>query len=135
MNGFFAAAQNGGVAGFETKAGGVSGDVGTRFVDDDHDANGRGNFLQAQAVGTSAFVEDSSNRIGQRRDFAQTFGHAGDAFVIEFQTVEHGAGKAGFGAGFHVAGVGLLDGGAVLFEASAMASRQAFFSAVVSLAN
>ena len=71
MDRFLAAAQNGGVAGFETKAGGVGRDVGARFVNDDDDADGRGNFLQAQAVGARAFVEHAADRIGQGGDFAQ----------------------------------------------------------------
>ena len=64
INRFLAAAQNRGVAGFETKARGVGGHVRTRFVDDDDDADGRGDFLQLQTVWARAFIEDFSDGIG-----------------------------------------------------------------------
>ncbi len=116
VEGFLAAAQDGGVAGLEAEAGGVGGDVGARFVDDDDDADGGADLLQLQAVGADAFVQHPADRVGQGGDFAQALGHGGDAFVVELEAVEHGGGEAQARAGFHVAGVGVFDGGAALFE-------------------
>jgi hypothetical protein len=111
-----AAAQNRRVAGFETKAGGVRRHIRARFVNDDDHADGRGNFLQLQAVGPDALVEDFSDRVGQGGDFAQSFGHRGDTFVIEFKPVQHGRRKAGFRGGAHVERVGLFERAGVLFQ-------------------
>jgi len=72
--------------------------------------------LELQAVGTGAFIEDSADGVGERGDFAEACGHAGDAFVVELEAVEHGGGKAALGAGIHVFCVGGLDRIAVAFE-------------------
>jgi hypothetical protein len=37
-------------------------------------------IFAASARWAGAFIEDFPDRIGQGRDFAQSFGHAGDAF-------------------------------------------------------
>ena len=113
---FLAAAQNRRVAGFETQARRVRRHVRARFVNDDDDANGRGNFLQFQSVWPDAFVENFSDRIGQRRDFAQTFGHRGNSFVVELEPVEHRGGQIQFRAEFHVERVGFLDCGGIFFQ-------------------
>ena len=51
-------------------------------------------FWSFKPLGRDALVENSAHRIGQRRDFAQSLRHAGDAFVVELEPVEHGGGEA-----------------------------------------
>ena len=94
----------------------VGGDFGARLVNDDHDADGGGNLLQAQAVWARALVEDAADGIGERGHFAHAPGHVRDPFVIQFQPVQHCRGKSGFSGGFHVQVVGLLNGGAVRLD-------------------
>jgi len=72
--------------------------------------------LQLETVRTRAFIENFSDGISERRDFAQTFRHAGDAFIVQLEPVEHRSGEAMLRAEFHVERVGFLDGGGVLFE-------------------
>ena len=56
------------------------------------------------------------DRIGQGGDFAQAFGHGGNAFVVELQPVEHGWRQAVLRAEFHVQRVGFLERGGILFQ-------------------
>jgi len=74
-------------------------------------------FLQPEAVGSNPFVEETPDRIRQGRDFAQSAGHPGDAFVVEFQTLDHRGAEAGLGTRDQVTFVGFLDGGRVLLQA------------------
>ena len=130
MERLLAAAQNGGVAGLETEAGGVRRDVGARFVNDDDHADGRGNLLQAQAVGAGAVVEHAAHRVGQGGHFAQTLGHGRDAFVVQLEAVEHGVGKAALRRRLPCrSALASWMARRLCSSASAMASRQAFFSA------
>jgi len=111
-----AAAQNRGVAGLETQARRIRRHVGARFVDDHHHADGRGNLLQFQPVGPSALIQHPADRIRQHRHLAQPLRHAGDAFVIQLEPVQHRGGQPVARAKLHVQRVGLLDGGGVLLQ-------------------
>ena len=89
VHGLLAASQNRGVAGLETKAGGVRGDVGAGLVDDDDHADGGADFLELQPIGPDPFVEDFSDRIRQGGHCAQTPGNCQNAFVVELEPVQH----------------------------------------------
>ena len=116
MHGLPAAAQDGGVAGLETKAGGVGGDVGTRFVNDDDDADGRGNFCKRKPLGRVRSSSTRADRVRQRGDFAQAAGHGGDAFVVELQAVEHRGGQSRLRRRRDLARVDFLQRGRALFD-------------------
>ena len=111
-----ATAQDRRVAGFQTKPRGIGGHIRARLVNDDDDANGRGNLLQPQAVRTESFIKNPANWIREGGDFAQRFGHGGDPRVIEPKAVEHRGGQTQLRRGFRVARVGLLDVVAVLLQ-------------------
>jgi hypothetical protein len=70
MEAFLAAAEDRGVAAFETKNRAVDRHVGPRLVDDADDADGDADFADAQAVRADGFVEDFADGIGQRDYFA-----------------------------------------------------------------
>lgn len=110
VEGFLTAAEDGGVTGFEAETGGVGGDVGAGFVDDDDDTDGDGDFLQAKAVGAGAVVEQAADGIGEVGDFANALGHGEDAFGVETEAVEQGGGETEFAAGLEVLGVRLEQG-------------------------
>ncbi|MFM1944882.1 MAG: hypothetical protein RI897_3864 [Verrucomicrobiota bacterium] len=109
VEGFFTAAEDGGVAGFEAEAGGVGGDVGSGFIDDDDDADGHGDLLEAEAIGSGTFIEGAADGVGEGGDFAEALGHGLDAGVGESEPVEHGLAEAHFGGGGEVFLVGELE--------------------------
>ncbi len=74
-----AATQNRGVAGFQTKATGIGGDVWTAFIDDADDTDGHGDAADFHAIGSRPFVENSANRVFQFRDLLKPLGHGLDA--------------------------------------------------------
>ncbi len=127
MDGLAAAAQDGGVAGFRAKDGGVAGDVGAGFVDDAHDADGHAAFGDFDAVGAGPGAEGFADGIGQRGDGADAVGHGGEAFFVEAQAVEHRAGKPFLCAASVSRALAARMAGAWRSSASAMASRPAFF--------
>ncbi len=94
VDGLGAAAQNGGVAGFKTKGGGVGGDVGAAFVDDADGADGDADLLDADAVGAVPVIEDLADRIGKGGDVFQGGGDGFESRLVEPQAVEHGGGEA-----------------------------------------
>ena len=90
--------------------------IGPALVDDGHDAQRHPDPLDLEPVGPHPSVEELADRVGQRGDLAQSFGHAGDATVGEAQPVE-GPGLHATGAGaLGVAGVGGEDLGRPLDE-------------------
>ena len=113
MDRLAASAQDGGVARFRAKDGGVAGDVGTGFVDDAHDADGHAAFRYLNAVGAGPGAEGFADGIGQRGDGADALGHASEAWGVEAEAVEHRAGEAVLLRGVGVAGVGGEDRGRV----------------------
>lgn len=90
MEGFAAAAEDGGVAGLEAESGGVGGDIGARFIDDDDDTDGSANLLEVQAIWPGALVEDAAYGIGECGDVAKAGGHGGDSLWVEAEAIEHG---------------------------------------------
>ena len=106
---FLAAAEHQGVAAFDAQAGGIDGDVGARFVDEEDDAQRHGDLVDLQAVGPHAAVEDAADRIGQRGDLAQPRGCGADALRRQTQAVLLRGGQFGGGGRGQVAGVGFED--------------------------
>ena len=96
----FAATENGGVATLQAKDGAVDGDVGARFVDDADDADGDADLADTETVGTRGIVEDGSDGIGERDDFADGLREVGEAGGVEREAVERGRRECGgFGRG------------------------------------
>ena len=89
MEGFLPAAQDHGVAGFETQGRGVGGDVGTGFIDDSHHAQRYADLLHLQAVGQYASLDQGSHGILHSGNFLNPFGNVLNAFMIQGQAVEH----------------------------------------------
>ena len=100
-----AAAENGGVAGFETQHGGIRGDVRAAFVNDADGADGHADLLDPHSVRAFPCVHHLADGIGQRGDLVDARGHGFDARFIEPQAVEHGGGEAFFRAGGEVLGI------------------------------
>ncbi len=109
VDGFFTAAEDGGVTGFEAEAGGVGGDVGAGFIDDDDDTDGDGDFLESESIGAGSFFESTADGVWECGDFLQALGHGLDAGVGELEAVEHGLAEAHFCGGGEVLLVGLLE--------------------------
>ena len=116
VDGLLAAAEDRRVAALEAETRGVGRHVGARFVDDDDDADGDGEFPQYQSVGADPFVEQFAGRIGQGGHFTESAGHGGDAFVVQVQAIEHRGAETGLRAVLHVDGVGSLDGRTARFD-------------------
>ena len=87
--GFAPAAQNNGVAGLQREDGRVGGDVRPTFVDDGDDTEGDGGLLDHEPVWTLHTAEHLALWIGQRGDFADALGHAGDALRRQGEPVKH----------------------------------------------
>src|SRR5690606_38025126 len=73
-----AAAQDGGVARLQAKAGGVDGHVGPRLVDDPYHAQRYAHAADLDAGRQIAHVADLADWVRQRRDLAQAFDHVVD---------------------------------------------------------
>ena len=86
-----AAAQDGGVAGFQAQRASVGGDVGPGFVDDADHAERRAHPGNAQAVGPVPLGGDAADRVGQGGDRLQPLRHRLDAFRVQGQPVDEGA--------------------------------------------
>ena len=76
---FLAAAEDGGVAGFQAEDGAVDGDVGARFINNPDDADGHAAFADVDAVGARPVFERFADGVGERGDLADGFGE-----VVEF---------------------------------------------------
>ena len=91
----FAAAEDGGVAGFQAEDGAVDGDVGARLVDDTDDADGHAHFADVQAVGARGFFQKIADGIGERNDGADGGGELREAGGCEREAVAGGGGESG----------------------------------------
>ena len=83
------AAQNGGIAGLQAQPGGVRRDVGARFVDDADDTERHAHAPHLDAGRAVVQAGDFADRIGQRGDLAQSFGHGCDALRCQRQPIHH----------------------------------------------
>ena len=84
---FLAAAQNHGVAAFNTKNSGVGGNVRPRLVDDGDYADGDATFFDDHAIGANAFGQALAHRVWKRGDFTDALEHAVKAGVGQCQAV------------------------------------------------
>ena len=109
VNGLAAATQQGGVAGFKTKAGSIRGDVWPGFENDADDADGDALFGDVQTVGAAPVGEDFPHRIRQGRDFTHGVSHGFEALGIEREAVDHGLAQALFSGMGQVLGIGFQD--------------------------
>ena len=105
-DGFRAAAQDGSIAGFEAERRGVGGDVRTSFVNNADDAERDAHLADLDAGRAVLDVAHLADRIGQRGDLFDAFGHVVDAFVGQRQAVQHGGFQAGGTGGGEVFGIG-----------------------------
>ena len=109
LEGVAAAAQDHGVARLERDAGGVDGDVGARFVDYPHHAEGHGDLGYPDPVGAGPFVDDAPDGVVLGGDGAQPGDHVVDSSVGEGEAVELRRGQTGTARGVEVAFVRLLE--------------------------
>ena len=110
VEGLLAAAQDGGVTGFQAQRGAVDGDVRPRLVDDADHADGHAELADDDAVGAGGALQFGADGVGQGDDLAHALGHLADAGVVEGETVEQRGGEAGGAAGVEVLGVGGEEG-------------------------
>ena len=104
---FRAAAQDGGVAGFQAQRCSVGRDVRAGFVNDADDAERDAHLADLDAGRLELEFAHFTDRIGQRGDLLDAFGHAVDTFFGQRQAIEHGGfqpGGAGGGQVFLVGG-------------------------------
>jgi len=85
-----AAAQDDGIAGFETDACGIRPHIRAALIDHADDADGRRHALDAQAVGPRPVGQHMAERIGQIGDLLEANGHGLDAFPVQPQAVAQG---------------------------------------------
>ncbi len=88
------AAKNHAVAGLEAERRRVRGHVRPRFVDDADEPDGHAHLADFHAVRPPPHAEHLADRIGKRRDLAQTVRHGLDALGVQRQSVDHGLGQA-----------------------------------------
>ncbi len=85
------AAQQGGVAGLETKPGSVGGDIWTRLIDDGNHAERHPDPLQPDSIDQRPATGDGPDRVRQPRYLPQTRSDAGHAVGRQRQPVEQSA--------------------------------------------
>ena len=85
---FLAAAQDDRVAALDAQPGGVDGDVGPRFVDEEDDAERHADLVDLQAVGPTSAVEHAADRVGQGGDLAQPLGGGANPLRRRAQAVD-----------------------------------------------
>ena len=78
-----AAAQDRGVAGLQAQRAGISGDVGTAFVDDADDADRHAHALEFETIGPRPLCEHGADGIGKRGDVVKALRHAVDALLVQ----------------------------------------------------
>ncbi len=83
MDGFGAAAQDGGVAGFEAECSGVCGDVGSAFVNDADGADGDADLLNSDATLWNPIIEDLADGIGKGGDVFEGGGDGFEAWLVQ----------------------------------------------------
>ena len=83
-----AAAQDRGVAGLQTQAAGVGGDIGPAFIDHADDAKRRRDALDLQAVRAIETRQNAADRVRQIGDLLQSTGDRLDAGGIKRQPIE-----------------------------------------------
>ena len=97
-----AAAQDHGVAAFDTQGGRVACDVRPTFENDQHHADRHAHFFNAQTVGPDALFDDLPDGIGLVGDLPDRVGHRSDALVVEGEPVEQRGAESGVAAGVQV---------------------------------
>ena len=89
VQGFLAAAQDGGVAGLEAQRRRVGRDIGARLVNDADDAQRHAHLADLDAARAALDVGHLAHRVGQGGDLLEARGHRLDAGGAEGQTVDH----------------------------------------------
>jgi hypothetical protein len=102
-----AAAQDAGVARLQAQSRGVGRHVRARFVDDADHAERHAHAADLDAGRAAREPADFSDRVFQRRDLFQSFGHLRDALRIEREAIDEGAVAAGFFRLLHIGLIGL----------------------------
>ena len=105
-NGFRAAAQDAGVAGFQAQAGRIGGHIRASLVDDANHAQRHAHLAQLDAGRAVSKFAHFAHRVGQGGNLAQAFGHLRHASGRQRQPVEHGRLQPGVTGGGQVGLVG-----------------------------
>ena len=108
-----ATAQDRGVAGFQAQACGIRRHVGTRLVDDADDAERHPHLADLDARGAVLEAVDFADRIRQRGDLLEAFGHAGDGLVVKLQAVKQRGVEPAGARLRHVARIGFEQPGGI----------------------
>ncbi|MPM29989.1 hypothetical protein SDC9_76531 [bioreactor metagenome] len=103
------AAQQGRVAGLQTDAAGVGGDVGPGLVDDPDHPERHPQLADPQPVVGGPAADHIADRVGQAGHLAQPVGHRGDPLRGEPQPVDQRGGGAVVLRGTDVLGIGGQD--------------------------
>jgi hypothetical protein len=89
---------------------------GTRLVDDADDAERHADARDFEPVGPGPAVHHLADRIGERRDLAQTLRHRSEARARQSEPVEKGSVPSLGPRGVEILRIGFEDLGSVLFE-------------------
>ena len=98
----------------------------------DHHADGRGNFLELQAVGPDAFVQDSAHRVRRELPLRANLSPSPMRWSSSLSRSSMADERPDFSAASMSQHVRRFDGVGVFLSAAAIASRHEFFPAVVS---
>ena len=107
MQRFGTTAQDRGIARLHAQSGGIGGDVGPGFVNNANHAQRHAHLANLNAGRTIIKIGDLTDGIRQGGNLTQTFGHARNAFRIEFQPVQQRGVQPFVAPGRHVFIIGL----------------------------
>ena len=127
-DGFLAAPEDAGVAGFKAQGRRVHGDVGPGLKDDGNDSQGDPPPSDDETVGPGLHLVHPADGVRQGRYLPHAFHDTGDALRRQGQSVQHGRTDPGLFRGGHVLGVGLQPLGLVLGQGVRNSGQSCVFS-------
>ena len=98
-----AAAQDGGIAGFEAQAGRLHGHIGPRLINDADHTQRHSHATHLDAAGHASHIGDTAHRVRQRSDLPQAFQHGVDARRGQLQAIQQRRLQCIGAALFHIA--------------------------------
>ena len=112
----FTAAQNHRIARFYTDTCGIGGHIGAGFINDADDTERNRYFGDFKPVGTDGSGKDFSHRIKLFCHGTHSVSHAGNAGIIEGETVDHRRRKSVFCGKVQIFFIGTLNRCCILFN-------------------
>lgn len=123
-----AAAEDHGVAGFQTEGSGVGGDIGAGLVDHPDHSQRNGDPADDQSVGSLPRRQLSPDRVGKLGHRKQALGYPLYALRIELEPVEKRSLHAGIASPAQILGVGLQKVALALFQEASRLTQGLVFA-------